>query len=178
MFFSKFKKIDYMGKQAVNITQSVILKYKTMYNTTLWQFHTVVEGETPETIANKYYGEASDHWVILLVNNIVDPYFDWALSNRELVAMVKSSYGEDAVDRVHHLIDLTTKKWVDQATARQYVTEDGVVFKALPANFSPVTNLEYENMLNDEKRDIKILSPRYLQDFKNQFEDAMRGEGV
>ena len=178
MFFSKFNKIDYLGKQAVNITQSVILKYKTMYNTTLWQFHTVVEGETPETIADKYYGNATDHWVILLVNNIVDPYFDWVLSNRELVAMVESSYGANMVDKVHHLVDLTTKKQVDQATTRNYVTDDGIVFKALPANYSPVSNLEYENALNDAKRDIKILSPRYLQDFKNQFEDQMKGEGA
>ena len=176
MFFSKFKQIDYMGKPAANITQSVLLKYKTMYNTTLWQFHTVVEGETPETIADKYYGNATDHWVILLVNNIVDPYFDWVLSSRELVAMVKGSYGDDMVDKVHHLIDLSTKKWVDQATTRKYVDDGGAVFNPLPANYSPVTNLDYEISLNDKKRDIKILSPRYLQDFKNQFEDQMRGQ--
>lgn len=175
MFFTKFNKIDYMGKQAVNITQSVILKYKTMYNTTLWQFHTITDGETPETLSHKYYGTAGDHWVILLVNNIVDPYFDWVLSNRELVDMIKATYGEDSVNRVHHLVDTQTKKWIDQATERKYVTDSGIVFKTLPANYSPVTNLEHENTLNDEKRNIKILSPKYLQDFKNQFEDLMKG---
>lgn len=178
MYFNKLDKIQYQGKTAVNITNAILLKYKTMNKSTLWQFHTVVEGQTPESIAYQYYGDAKDHWVILMVNNIVDPFYDWALSNQELVEYCKVKYGATKIDRVHHVINQSTGKQVDEVDMLQYVTRDGIVFKALPNNWSVVTNLEYENKVNDEKREVKILSPKYLQDFKNQFEDLMNREGL
>lgn len=174
MYFDRFAKIQYNGKLATNITQSILLKYKTMYNTTLWQFHTIVDGETPQSVADKYYGDAKDAWIILLINNIVDPFTDWALGSHELNALAKSKYGDANVGKVHHLVDSTTGKWVSPGVAKDYVNNSGEVYRVLPQNYTPVTNIEYENGLNDVKRDIKILAPKYIQSFKNQFDDEMR----
>lgn len=172
MFFSKFQKIQYNGQLSTNITQSILLKFKTMFNTTLWQFHTIADGETPESIAHKYYQNASDFWIILLVNSIINPYLDWALTLNELKSLTMKKYGDTNVNNIHHLIDINTKKQISQSEQVKYVKGGGVK-NELPFNYIIVTNLEYETIENDKKRDIRILAPKYLQEFKNQFEDIL-----
>ena len=44
--------------------------------------YNIKEGERPDTIAFKYYGDASLDWIILLTNNIIDPQFEWPLDKR------------------------------------------------------------------------------------------------
>jgi len=175
MFFGKFDKIQYHGKTVTNITNSILLKYRPMNNTTLYTFHSLVEGETAEILAHKYYDRADDHWIILLLNNIVDPYFGWLLTSREISAMVEQKYGEGKGNLVHHLTNLTTRKRLDEVEQSKYVNREGYVILPLPAHYHPVTNHEFETEKNELKRDIKILAPRYVQDFKNQFEDIMAG---
>lgn len=177
MFFGKFDKIQYEGKTVTNITNSILLKYRPMNNTTLYTYHVVEEGETAEILAHKYYGKAADHWIILLLNNIVDPYFDWVLTSRELASLITDKYGAGNEGKIHHLKNLTTRKWVDEYTTSQYVNKHGEVIQTLPQHFKPVTNTEYETERNNAKREIKILAPQYVQDFKNQFEDLMNREG-
>jgi len=178
MFFGKFDKVQYEGKTVTNITNSILLKYRPMNNTTLYTYHTVIEGETAEILAHKYYGKAADHWIILLLNNVVNPYFDWVLTSPELASVVADKYGEGNEGKVHHLVYNSTRKWVDDNTTSEYVNKYGGVIKNLPFDISPVTNAEYEGERNNRKRDIKILAPQYVQDFKNQFEDLMSGGGI
>lgn len=178
MFFGKFDKIQYNGKTVVDITNSILLKYRPMNNTTLYTYHTVVDGETPASLAHSYYGKSVDHWIILLLNNIVDPFFGWALTARELPAMVTSKYGEGNENKVHHLVNTSTHKIVGDYEQGKYISKYGDVIKPLPYFYRPVSNMEYETTENDKKRDIKILAPKYVQDFKNQFEDLMNGDYI
>lgn len=178
MYFGKFNKITYQGKSVTDITNSILLKYRPMNNTTLFTYHTVIDGETAESIAHKYYGKATDHWIILLLNNIVDPYFGWVLTSQEISALVKSKYGEDNVGKINYLFDLNTRKRLDEVDQAEYVNSNGDLIKQLPAHIQPITNTDVEVEINDAKREIKILAPQYVQDFKNQFEDLMNGDAV
>ena len=38
------------------------------------------DGETPEVVAEKIYGDAGAAWVVLLANSIIDPQFEWPLN--------------------------------------------------------------------------------------------------
>lgn len=76
----------------------------------------IEDGERPETIAYKYYGNQDLWWLILILNNIKDPFFDWCLSIDELEewskleAQRESSTGEyDEVRRVQILSDMKTE---------------------------------------------------------------------
>ncbi len=173
MFFGKFNKIQYNGKTVTDITSSILLKYRPMNNTTLYTFHTVSDGETPITLADAYYNEPTSHWVILLLNGIVDPIFDWVLSSPELTAFSGAKYGTSNIYKVKYLYNTLTKKRVTQALTKDYVDNTGTVINTLPAEFQIITNFAYEVDENDKKRDIKILAPTYLQEFKNQFEDLI-----
>jgi len=173
MFFGKFNKIQYNGKTVTDITSSILLKYRPMNNTTLYTFHTVSDGETAITLADKYYNEPTSHWVIMLLNEIVDPIFDWALTSSELVDGTESKYGTGNSFKVNHLVFASTGKRVDQVTTKDFVDATGTVIATIPATMSIVTNMDVEIIANNLKREIKILAPRYLQEFKNQFEDLI-----
>ena len=42
-----------------------------------------VIGDTPEIIASKYYGDPEKHWIVLLANDIINPFFDFPLNYQE-----------------------------------------------------------------------------------------------
>lgn len=57
----------------------------------------VKEGERPDTISHKIYGRSDLHWLILLANEIHNPYFDWPMSSSQLEAHTDKKYPGIAV---------------------------------------------------------------------------------
>lgn len=51
-------------------------------NSASFQKHFVRDGETPESLANLYYGSADLHWIIMMTNNITSVYNDWPRDQR------------------------------------------------------------------------------------------------
>lgn len=49
--------------------------------------------EKPETLANRVYGRSDYHWIILMYNEILDPYFQWPLSINEFEKHMETVYG-------------------------------------------------------------------------------------
>ena len=39
------------------------------------------DGEKPEDIAFKWFGDAELHWVILMTNNVTDRYYEWPMND-------------------------------------------------------------------------------------------------
>jgi len=52
----------------------------------------IQDGDTPETIANKYYGTPEKHWIVLMFNDIIDPQYDWPLDQRTFISYVNDKY--------------------------------------------------------------------------------------
>lgn len=175
-FFKNFNKILYdadgngIRNEAVNIFNSVIVKIEQISNATLYFYHTVEDGERPEDVAYRFYDDSEAHWVILLVNGIVNPYFEWPLTQQELASLAASKY--ENPNGIHHFIDLTTGYRVDEVDHTQYL-DDITNSIPLPVNIGIVTNLEYEFIRNTEKREIKILDKAHMNEFKLQFERLM-----
>jgi len=63
----------------------------------LFDAYTIGEGDRPDTLAFKIYGRADLHWVILLFNELIDPYYNWPLSQRELDLYLDQKYPGRAV---------------------------------------------------------------------------------
>ena len=78
-YFNQFPKIDYNisgasgnTKVVTDIFRRVKARSKLMKNLTLVDKYDVQEGEKPEDVAYKAYGDADYFWVITLINNIVN----------------------------------------------------------------------------------------------------------
>ena len=133
--------------------------------------YTIQEGESPDIISYNEYDDEQFYWIILQVNNITDYYNQWPMSNRELEDYISNKYGNEA-NSVHHYETVTTYTEdnklileggivVDSDFRFEYPSKQGsnVTLTSLPTS---VSNEEYERNLNEEKKEIEIISPRYV----------------
>jgi hypothetical protein len=112
MYFSQFPRIYYDfptvdGKDTTlqaltDITVNIRVRKEILENITLYDEYDIKEGETPEIIAEKYYGNPELHWTIMLANERYDYHNDFPLSTQELYENAIAKYGKDNLDQVHH----------------------------------------------------------------------------
>jgi len=112
MYFSEFPRIyydfpNYAGDDTflqvlTDITANVRVRKSTLENITLYDEYDIKEGETPEIISEKIYGNPEYHWVIMLVNQRYDYLSDFPLTTNELDQHIKNTYGVDNIYDVHH----------------------------------------------------------------------------
>ena len=97
-YFNYFPKILYDpdGSGNVRIVTNIMKRIRVRANMkkefTFLDPYDVQDGETPEMVADKIYGDTGLHWVVLLFNDIINPYYDWPLSNRKLESYIKKKY--------------------------------------------------------------------------------------
>ena len=170
MYFKQFPTIPYDSKgtsefkSVKNLLRRVGIRAKVKSNSMLYDTYDVKNGETPESIAFKLYGEAELHWVIMLVNDITDRFHDWPMTEAQFSQFVHDKY--DNVDAVHHYEisqeSGNTKKKIDIGT-------DNTDYPTATA----ITNYEHEQELQDAKRKIRLLDPSYIGQFKEEFKDLI-----
>jgi len=116
----------------------------------------VKDGETPEIIAHKYYGDSKRHWIVMFSNYIIDPYFDFPLSQTNFENFVANKYGSSiiAMDTLHH-VDLVIKT-TNLYNGSSYVKEerewasayyvdpstDNLTERTLPTLASPIITID------------------------------------
>ena len=105
-YFSAFPKglydlkKDGNSKLVVDLMRRVKIKSSIVNETSLYDLYDVREGETPESLAFKIYGDSELHWIILLTNNITDRYYQWPLNSNDYENYLKDKYTN--TDAVHH----------------------------------------------------------------------------
>jgi hypothetical protein len=52
----------------------------------------ILDGETPELVANKFYGTPFYHWILLLINDITNPRTEWPLESRYVISLIFDKY--------------------------------------------------------------------------------------
>jgi hypothetical protein len=157
-YFSQFPQILYSldGKSVQTITDFLRRVSSTQYaqsTAVLYQQYTVNDGETAEMLADAFYGDAELFWVIYIINNIVDPRYDWCLSDFDLMAYCNNKY--ENIYATHH-----------------YENSNGLVVDQGAGTVS-VSNLDYEISINENKRQIKILLPQLVNEFVQEFNTAI-----
>jgi len=149
---------------------------------TLFNKYQIKQGERPETVAERLYGDVTYDWVVLLTAGIVNVRDQWPLSDYELYKYAENKYGND-LNRIRFYE--TTE--VKDSSGRLILPKGKVVDSnfSIPnpdtptANLNPVggiTNYEYEVRLNDQKRQVYLLKPGYLQLYLNDMRRIMRYE--
>ena len=87
-------------KDVTNLLRRVALRAKVKTNTLFFDSYDIKEGESPESIADKLYGDPELHWVIMIVNNITDRYHQWPMNYSQFLQYINDKY--DNVDGTHH----------------------------------------------------------------------------
>ena len=167
MYFQQFPKILYgFDKQdfkpVTDLMIRVKVRDKVLNEISLYNTYDVKNGETPENIAFKHFGDPALHWVILLTNNITDRYYDWPLSEQAFEDYVKDKYSNP--DGIHHY-EITQSSGKTESLDYSHLVE----VNSDTSGASSVSNREYEQRLQDNKRLIKILKPEFLSEFIEEF---------
>ena len=139
----------------------------------LFDNYDVKDGERPEDIAFKWFGDAEYHWVILMTNNITDRYYQWPLTQPQFQAHLTDKYGVGNEDAVHHYEKTTDSGKTSSSGPNDYShlvecnSDDG----------DPViiSNRQYEQRKQDQYRQIRLLNKNYLKTFVNEFESLIKG---
>ena len=111
-FFDYFPKVPYDINRSQYPTYDFVTNIffrlaiiKDILNNTSSYFIYDIEGDdTPEIVAEKVYGDAGANWIVIYANQILDPQFDWVMSDSTFNKYLIHKYGsvETAQTTVHH----------------------------------------------------------------------------
>ena len=164
---------------------------------TAFDYYYVQDKQRPDVLAQDLYADSELDWVILTTNNILNVRDQWPLDNNELHAHMLEKYGsEQNILDIHHF---ETKKIIDEfnrvildkgievdsnftftfigtvssSTGSLINVKLGGTSRSTISPIFSVTNYDYENKLNEEKRRIRVLKPQYLGAFISEHKQIM-----
>lgn len=173
-YFDMFPEIDYNSKgdgkttALKNLLTRVKVVAKVEEDLFNFDYYNVKDGETPEMIAHKYYGDVHLHWTILVANNVIDYYEDWPMSTQRFEQFVKDKYDNPAAAHHYEITQTSgdTTVTVDVGTEKNLVLEDY-------PTATEISNYTYEDRLQEQKRQIRLIQPKFIDDFVKDFERKM-----
>ena len=165
MYFKNFPQIVYSldgnvsGFPVTDVFRRVKAETQRLLTAAAYDEYDIKDGETPEILAHKFYSNSELHWVILIANDIIDPRWDWPLTQSQLNNYITGKYGVG-----------------NENAIKYYVTADNaelVVHSSYAGAKLPITNTNYEEQQNDAKRRIKIVKTQFLPNFINDFTEVL-----
>ncbi|ADI96397.1 gp53 baseplate wedge subunit [Acinetobacter phage Ac42] len=138
----------------------------------------IQDAPRPETLANELYGNVQLYWVLLMCNNIYDPFHGWIKSQEAVYDSVEQEYDEP--EQVVYHVDVKGEKyfnlveyplysgiWYDKGDKNRLHRQYTGALRAVDANEAALLN-------NEAKRKIKIIAPSdidaFLADFIKEME--------
>ena len=174
MYFSSFPVMpydsigDYEFKTVTNILRRVALRSKVKTNVLVFDTYQVKEGETPEMVAAKLYNDPELHWLVLMVNDISDVYHQWPMHMGQFNQYVTEKYSN--INAIHHYE-------IAQTSGDTSINIEVTDLSTYPSA-STVTNYEYEQRKQDELREIRLLDPRYINQFIQEYRNLMNESSI
>ena len=174
--FTKVKNLFKKGKFREDIYQEL----------TTFEKYQIQGDDRPDNVAFELYGDSTLDWVVLMTNNILNIQTEWPMKQADFNEYLLEKYGsyDTLYTDIHHYESNEVKdsqgiviypKGVRVGAAQSVSYFD--FYKDLQidiANISrPVTNYQYEEKLNDDKRNIFILKPKYLNVIFDDLEELM-----
>ena len=148
--------------------------------------YSVLGDDRPDNVADLIYGDASLDWVVLIANNIVNVQSEWPMSQGDFNTYVTEKYADEETlySGIHHyeanevktsdgsiIIASGTRVSVGQSVSYfDNLSEQQIVRTDIA---SPITNYMHEDKLNNDKRNIFVLKPIYLNILFDDLEEIM-----
>lgn len=195
-YFSVFPKVYYTDENRnttvyTNILSRVNIISELMDNPALYYTYTMQDGDSPEIISSKYYGTPYRYWIFLFGNDILDPQYDVGLSVRDFDAYMKDKYGDDydytKVQVQQYYKNITTIDSTNDTTTVDAIPIDQETWENTPAGVTTtVGNItqtidrsyesvyDYEVRINNEKRDVRLVSEKYATQMEYTLQDLLK----
>ena len=92
-YFEKFPKITYGNTQVVDITHRVAILESFSKNPYVFYPYDLTDNERADQLSNRYYNDPYKTWVVYLGNKIIDPYYEWYLTETQFNEFLSLKYG-------------------------------------------------------------------------------------
>ena len=170
MYFSKFPLMvyDVKGNKQYKLLPDILRRVKLRSSLSSSRFvfdkYNVKEGEKPEDVAFKYYGDAQYHWVIMITNNLTDRYYEWPMTQPDFEDFLTDKYGAGSEDAVHHY-ELAQTSGATSSIDESHMLE----VNSDTDNATSISNRQFEERVQDKFRQIRLLDEKYLDAFTEEF---------
>ena len=172
-----------------NFFKRVRLRDDIFQDLTFFTKFTVAGDDRPDNVANTVYDDPSLDWVILLSNNIVNVQSEWPLGQAAFNTYITEKYGDETTlySGIHHYesrevqandgtIIIPSGQRVSIGQSVSFFDEDSSQQIVRTDVAMPITNYAFEEKLNDEKRNIFVLKPIYLNIIFDDIDQLMRNK--
>ena len=152
-----------------------------------FQKYQIKGDDRPDNVAQDFYQDSSLDWLVLTCNNVVNIQTEWPLTQRDFDGFLLDKYGTyENLESIHHYetVELKNSKGVVMLEKGLEVENDFSFSyydwwlkeqkTIISANaVTSVTNYQYEEKIEDDKRNIFLLKTRYLGLVMDDMEDMM-----
>ena len=162
------------------------LKEDIFNDLTVFTQYKIIGNDRPDNVAFKVYGDSTLDWLVLLSNNIMNIQTEWPLDHQSFHTFLLNKYGsEEEILGVHHY-ETTQVRNTDEATIvpkgikvpKDYSIEfydDRLERYTTVSNITTeVTNQDYELKIENNKRNIYLLKPAYINLILNDMSESMK----
>lgn len=195
-YFRQVPNFDYISRtaDAKNISEYITVKnlFKKgklrediFSNLSFFTKYKIVGDDRPDNVAFDVYGDETLDWLVLLCNNILNIQTEWPLPQESFENFLLNKYGsQEGLLQIHHYetIKVTdssgitivpegiqvpsnyTVEYYDSGLG-QYVNRSNII--------TEITNYDYENQIEEDKRNIFVLKSTYLNVVLNDMNDIM-----
>lgn len=189
-YFDNFNKIPYAflgsdGNQfllnLVDITANVRVRKQLSASLQSYEYYDIIDGEPIDKVSQRLYGTPFFHWLLMLLNDKYDYVEDFPKTSDELFAYVTEKYGAGNEYSAHtvngqpHYVDRNGNTISVYTSGEFLILHPGLSQQDLDQQYSAylsayqgVTNMDYEDDMNESKRRIKILTKSSMISLSNQ----------
>ena len=187
-FFQHYPQISYdifgtkpaKVKTVINLMKKAKLKGLVVDDIVSYYPYSIMEGERPDHVSEKIYGNVKYTWLIFLINNITDPIYDWPLATREFGAYIKNKYGSLATAKstIHHYEQILRTR-VEATGTTEAIPEARIEIDLTTYNTldEASRNIKYcynwEVDRNEAKRDIKLIGRNFVADILTEHAEKL-----
>jgi hypothetical protein len=169
-----------------NLFKKGKLREDIFQNLAIFEKYQITSDDRPDNVADSVYGDSTLDWVVLVSNNIINIQTEWPMIQSVFDAYLLEKYGDydTLYNGIHHyesnevknsqdviIFPKGTKVGVAQSVSYfDFFTDTQVTISNIS---SPVTNYEYEDKFNNDKRNIFLLKGKYLNIVYDDLEEMM-----
>ena len=154
-----------------NIMKRISFKPSVIEDITNYYPYRIKDGERPDILSFQQYGTVAYAYLIMLVNDIYDPLFDWPLSSQQFEKYLTNKYGSvtSAMNTTKYYYQIIRAEVARTGTSERIPAVkfivDQTTYDALgTGDRTTQSQYEWEDELNDNKRDIKLIDASLIQD--------------
>ena len=168
-----------------NLFKRGLLREDIFQNLAFFTKYKIRNNDRPDNVAFDFYEDSNLDWLVLVCNNIINIQTEWPMDQNDLDAYLLDKYGnyESLYSGIHHYettevrdnqnIVIVPEGLQVESDYKITFYDNDLETQVTKTPVKSITNYEYETLIEDNKRNIFLLKPEYINVVKDDMEEIM-----